>query len=233
MLEEDDAPTGGDFGRRVAALRAELRMSREELAERAEMSPGYVAYLEEHAPRITRQALYRLAGALHTTQDHLLGADTRVPPGAASTAIPLPVVTALPERECRELISSGGVGRVGFVAEGGAAPVILPVNYLVRDGAVVFRTADRGLIARHLPADVAFEVDRVDGAMSEGWSVLIAGRAEPLTGETASELRDRGAVRPWAGGDLDLFVRIVPARITGRRVGGGWPRDGAHDVRLL
>lgn len=224
--EEKTSAMGSDLGSRAAARRRELGLTRDEVARLADMDPGYVAYLEEHAPHMTRQALYRLAVALHTTQDYLLGAATGVPPGAMATEALLPETTAIPPGRCMDLIHPGGVGRVGFMPEGGFAPVILPVNYLVRDGEVVFRTRDRGVIAGHLPGTVAFEVDWVDGAMSEGWSVLVTGRAEPVTdGAEAASLRASAPVRPWAGGEHGLFVRVVVYEVSGRRVGGRAARD--------
>lgn len=219
--EEGTDTTGSDIGRRAAARRTELGLTREEVAHMADMDPGYVAYLEEYAPRMTRQALYRLAVALNTTQDYLLGSATDVPPGSGTTAAPLPKTTTLSPARCMELIGPGGVGRIGFVSRGGAAPTVLPVNYLVHDNDLVFRTTDHGVIAGHLPGDVAFEVDRVDGAMSEGWSVLVTGRAEPVTDEAESaSLRTSAPVRPWAGGEHDLFVRVVAYEVSGRHVSG-------------
>lgn len=219
--EVDRGPTGSDLGRRAAARREELGLTQEEVADLAGMDPGYVAYLEEYAPRMTRQALYRLALALNTTQDYLLGIGTDVPPGAATTAVPLPETHTLSPSRCMELIKPGGVGRIGFVVEGDTAPTILPVNYLVRDGTVVFRTVDHGVIAKHTSGDAAFEVDRVDGATSEGWSVLVVGHAAAVTDEAeVAAFRRSAPVRPWAGGDRDLFVRVVPDRISGRHVSG-------------
>ncbi|MBR8741820.1 pyridoxamine 5'-phosphate oxidase family protein [Nocardiopsis sp. MG754419] len=212
---------GGDFSRRAAARRAELGLSREDVAKLADMDPGYVAYLEEHAPKLTRQALYRLAMALNTTEDHLLGVNTDAPPGAATTITPVPETTALSRRKCLELMSPGGVGRIGLVLAEATVPTILPVNYRVHDGTLVFRTGGQGLIARHLPHDAAFEVDRVDGATSEGWSVLVMGRADPVTDEDeVAVLRERAPVRPWAQGEHDLYVRVIPQRVTGRKVRG-------------
>ncbi|MEC3891760.1 MULTISPECIES: helix-turn-helix domain-containing protein [Nocardiopsis] len=216
-------PDGGDLGHRAAARRRELGLTREQVAERADMDPGYVAYLEEHTPRMTRPALYRLAEALNTTQDHLLGTDTDLPPGAMATEVPLPRTTVLSSRRCLELIEPGGVGRVGLVT-GESAPVILPVNYLFHEGAIVFRTKDDGVIGERLPQDIAFEVDRVDDAMSQGWSVLVRGRAEAVTDRALEEeLRAHAPVRPWAGGERDLFVRVVPEEIGGREVSGRVP----------
>ena len=173
--------SGSDLGRRAAARREELGLSQDEVANLADMDPGYVHYLEHHAARMTRHALHRLAAALRTTEEHLLGADTDLPPGTASSAGRAPGTLTLSRERCLELISAGGVGRISFLNEYEAAPTVLPVNFLVRGGSIVFRTRARGVIARHLPCRAAFQVDRVDGVMSSGWSVLVIGRAEPVT----------------------------------------------------
>jgi hypothetical protein len=102
---------------------------------------------------------------------------------------------------------------------------VLPVNYALRDGAVVFRTAANGPLDEDLRtgitgADykVAFEIDSIDMATRGGWSVLIQGPAHRVTGAGEAAVRETG-VEPWAPGPRELFVRIVPSRITGRRVG--------------
>jgi nitroimidazol reductase NimA-like FMN-containing flavoprotein (pyridoxamine 5'-phosphate oxidase superfamily) len=121
------------------------------------------------------------------------------------------------------LISGGGVGRIAFGTASGLA--VLPVNYALQDGAVVFRTAEHGPLDEDLrtgisDADykVAFEIDSIDLATRQGWSVLIQGPAHHVTGAAEDAVR-RGGVESWAPGDRELFVRIVPSRITGRRVG--------------
>lgn len=54
-------------------------------------------------------------------------------------------------------------------------PAVVPVNYDVIDGAIVFRTAPGSVTASVVDEEVAFEVDRVDEARSMGWSVLAVG----------------------------------------------------------
>ncbi|MUL41532.1 helix-turn-helix domain-containing protein [Streptomonospora sp. PA3] len=220
-MNEGRNADGGDRSRRIAHRRSELGLTRAEVAARAGMDPGYVRYLEEHPARPSRESLYRLAQALHTSPDHLLGADTDTPPGAASTAVPRPQIRALSAGECRELISVGGVGRVAFAEAAGAAPLVLPVNYGLSGDAVVFRTASDGIIAQNASGPMSFQVDRLDATMSEGWSVLVAGRARLV--EDAAELaalREHHSLRPWAGGDREAWVRIEAEQVTGRRVGG-------------
>ncbi|GAB2518497.1 pyridoxamine 5'-phosphate oxidase family protein [Nocardiopsis aegyptia] len=212
----------GDLGRRVAQRRAELGLSQEEVAERAGMAPGFVAYLESHPPQLTKRALYRLADALRTSTDHLLGADTDVPPGVASTAVPRPRLSGLSRRACLDLIGPGGVGRVAFVSPTRSGPVVLPVNYALVDGDVAFRTAADAELVRQLPGYVGFEVDRLDDTMSEGWSVLVTGLARIVHDpDEDAALRALAPVRPWAGGERETYVRVTPDQVTGRRVTAG------------
>jgi len=51
----------------------------------------------------------------------------------------LPEVTALSEEECWSALSSARVGRLAVTAEDGAD--IYPVNFVVKDGNLFFRTA--------------------------------------------------------------------------------------------
>ena len=133
------------------------------------------------------------------------------------------VIEELDEGECLKLIAGGGIGRIAYTSRFG--PAVLPVNYAWRDGAVVFRTAANGPLDEDLrtgitDADyqVAFEIDSIDPAARTGWSVLIQGPAHHLTGAAEDAARQTG-VESWAPGDRELFVRIAPSRITGRRVG--------------
>jgi nitroimidazol reductase NimA-like FMN-containing flavoprotein (pyridoxamine 5'-phosphate oxidase superfamily) len=133
------------------------------------------------------------------------------------------VFEELDEEQCLNLISGSGIGRIGYTSRFG--PVILPVNYALQDGAVVFRTAANGPLDEDLrtgiaDADykVAFEIDSIDLASRQGWSVLVQGPAHHVTGAGEDAVRGAG-VESWAPGPRELFVRIAPSRISGRRVG--------------
>src|ERR1700761_3646086 len=133
------------------------------------------------------------------------------------------VMEELNEDECLTLIAPGGIGRIAYVGRFG--PAVLPVNYRLQDGAIVFRTAQSGPLDEDLrtgitDADykVAFEIDKIDAAARQGWSVLVQGPAHPVTGAEQDAVR-RAGVESWAPGNRELFVRIIPSRITGRRVG--------------
>ncbi|GAA0966263.1 hypothetical protein GCM10009555_007670 [Acrocarpospora macrocephala] len=124
--------------------------------------------------------------------------------------------------ECLSLISPGGVGRVAF--NGSDGPTILPVNYRVINGAIVFRTRAGGAMdedlrtgIEDLEIKIAFEVDEIDVARHEGWSVLVQGPVHHVADDEVRWVADPG-VQAWAGGTRDHYVRITPQRITGRRI---------------
>lgn len=133
------------------------------------------------------------------------------------------VLEELGEEECLALIAPGGIGRIAYASRFGLA--VLPVNYVLRDGAIVFRTAENGPLDVDLRTGIAdadyrvsFEIDSLHLDTKQGWSVLIQGPAHHVTGADEDALQDAG-VEPWAPGPRELYVRIVPSRITGRRVG--------------
>lgn len=221
MISVSTTPAGsgpvGDIGRRLALRRLQLGLSREEVAERAGIAPEYLAYVEDRpfaSPGPT--FLLRVAEALETSVPRLRGAGTGLPPGLGEAA-DSPRLTALDTDECRELLSDHGVGRIAVTTDDGVA--VVPVNYAVTGGAVVFRTEPTAVPALAVGRRVAFEVDRIDEALSEGWSVMVTGPASAVTDPRAvRELGELTGSAPWAGGERLLWVRIEPQRITGRRV---------------
>ncbi len=83
----------------------------------------------------------------------------------------------LSEEECRALLETSEIGRVGVSVR--ALPAIIPVRYAILDDHVVFRTSGDTLLAKVVAdAIVAFEADAVDRDDLHGWSVLVVGRAE-------------------------------------------------------
>ncbi|GGX76966.1 hypothetical protein GCM10010515_51230 [Streptomyces fructofermentans] len=66
---------------------------------------------------------------------------------------------------------------------------------------------------------MAFEADRIDDAFSSGWSVLVRGQARIVTDpEQIRRLDAEAFSAPWAGGRRDLWVRVEPRTVTGRRI---------------
>jgi hypothetical protein len=193
-------PDPGDLGRRVSHRRKELKLTSRQLAGLAGVSMPYLEHLETHPALPTQAALRQLAGALQTTPDSLLGAGTSQPPGQASCRPSShPVLQTLTAAECHDLLSPGGVGRVAFTTTDG--PVVLPVNYAMTGQTVIFRTAPDTVLAGYLDGPAGFEVDRLDETLSQGWSVLVTGRAVRVTSEAeVRHLEQHASVRPWAGG---------------------------------
>jgi len=134
-----------------------------------------------------------------------------------------PILEELTEAESLRLIEQAEVGRIGF--SGRYGPVVVPVNYKIIDGAVVFRTAVGSALVEDLRtgiADaeykVAFEIDHIDPASRTGWSVMIQGAAHHVDDEQEAAVVRGAGIEPWAGGEREQFVRIKPTFISGRRI---------------
>ena len=209
----------GDLSKRIAQRRAELRLSVAQVAARALVSTRYLEYLERY-PALPRPATLRaLAAALRTTPAALLGAGGQAPPGRTPLAGSATLESLTPA-ECRRLIEPGGIGRIAVATASGL--MVLPVNYVMVANTIVLRTGSGTLIAAHAADDVTFEVDHIDEALGQGWSVLVRGPAHRVAqpGELR-HLREHTALMPWAGGEREVYVRILPVHVSGRRVGAG------------
>ena len=128
--------------------------------------------------------------------------------------------------ECFDLLEPGGIGRVRFTSADGI--MMLPVNFAMMGKTIVFRTAPDTLLALYADGQVSFEVDHFDEALHEGWSVLVRGHAHTVTDEReVKHLEDGTHLEPWAPGARDVYVRIAPTRISGRRIQPSWPKTPA------
>jgi uncharacterized protein len=121
--------------------------------------------------------------------------------------------------ECHRLLATQEIGRLGVNAE--HYPLIFPVNYGLDNGVLVIRTHTGTMLTAADHANVTFEVDEVDRRTRTGWSVLVRGLAEEVTGAHRSELIRRtkaSGVTPWAPGEYGHWLRVIPHHITGRRI---------------
>ena len=134
-----------------------------------------------------------------------------------------PALEKLDEAECLRLISPGGIGRIAFTGRYGLT--VLPVNYKLHDGAIVFRTAqdsptgeDLRTGIAHAEYQVAFEIDHIDPGTREGWSVLIHGPAHHMSSDSERAAVLESGVEPWPGGAREHAIRIPLSKVTGRRL---------------
>jgi transcriptional regulator with XRE-family HTH domain len=202
----------GDLARRVTHRRMELGLSTEELAKRAGVDAWFLAYFEQSSDTaLSGGSLLRLSVALDTTPFALEGGQVDRPPGPGRAGLH-PTLESLTQEQCETHLSNGGVGRV--VLSTGAGPVALPVNFVFTDGTIVFRTSDS--MTASISGVVAFEVDHIDEAMSEGWSVLVRGHARLIEDPEGLLSPAHLELEPWAGGARLNVVGIVPFEITGR-----------------
>lgn len=125
--------------------------------------------------------------------------------------------TVLAPDECDSLLRQSHLGRIAVVDH--EMPLILPVNFVVDESEVVFRTNPGSKLdaaLQHSP--VAFEIDGIDSRSQTGWSVLVRGRAHEVTDPVELERLEQLALVSWAPGGRQHYVRVVPEQTTGRRI---------------
>ena len=177
----------------------------------------YLEYLENFPGQPGADTLRRLAAALHTTPAALLGAGAGAPGRVSRERHGTGELKPLTLSECCRLLAPGGIGRIAFATASGL--IVLPVNYAMPAGTILVRTSVGSVIAAHADGPVSFEADRIDLPLGQAWSVLVRGVAHRVL--QPGELRNLRAiceVRPWPAGAHDLLIRIIPGKVTGRRI---------------
>jgi nitroimidazol reductase NimA-like FMN-containing flavoprotein (pyridoxamine 5'-phosphate oxidase superfamily) len=122
----------------------------------------------------------------------------------------------LGEAQCWELLDRAQVGRLAVDIAG--QPDIFPINFLVNEGGIVFRSAaGTKLAGAVLNRFVAFEIDGYEPDDRVAWSVVVKGQARAI--EAMQEVFDAEELPlyPWLAWDKPNFVRIEPMVVTGRR----------------
>jgi nitroimidazol reductase NimA-like FMN-containing flavoprotein (pyridoxamine 5'-phosphate oxidase superfamily) len=151
------------------------------------------------------------------------GSPARPEPGQDPVTSTPEAPEVLSEAESLVLVSSVGFGRLAYSGRYGLT--VMPVNYKLHEGSILFRTAHNSPTDEDLRTgmpgaeyQVAFEVDHIDTDTREGWSVLIQGDAHHVDTEAERASVLAAGLESWAGGEREHFLRIFPVRITGRRL---------------
>lgn len=135
-----------------------------------------------------------------------------VSPRATDDTTRAAVLVELDRAECVALLADQRVGRFAVVDRDGL-PFVVPVNYVLVDGTVLFRTRAGTKLDALRRGPVAFQVDSVDESQRIAWSVLVQGVAHE-----ASPHDLRGAdPEPWTDAGPH-WIQIVPRFISGRRL---------------
>jgi len=126
-----------------------------------------------------------------------------------------PDTVQLTQDECWSLLEGHVVARLAVDIAG--RPDIFPINYVVDDRSIVFRSgAGTKLAGAVLGRHVAIEIDglNVDGSV---WSVVVKGIAHEIEDMTERFEVEELPLYPWIASYKPNFVRIQPELTTGRR----------------
>lgn len=209
----------------VRSRRCGLGLTVRQLACRIDLPVTWVESLEEGSAPVSHAALARVAAALGTSAERLLSGAVEAPrdhaPAGPSTPAPdTRELVVMTEEECRARLLLHEVGRVAPAMS--REPFVLPVDYLIDAGDVVYRSV-AGSRPAELVGRVAFEVDDLIRMARLGWSVLVIGDAEHVSDPIETNRLAAAQARTWSDGTREVWTRIRPSDITGRRLR---PRPG-------
>ncbi|HEU0183180.1 MAG TPA: pyridoxamine 5'-phosphate oxidase family protein [Agromyces mariniharenae] len=124
-------------------------------------------------------------------------------------------VRVLSDDECWALLVEKDFGRLAVSI--GDQPEIFPINYTTVEGGILVRTAEgTKLFGVTVNNRVAFEID--DFGATDGWSVVLKGRARALESEAEIAEAEQASLVPWIPTVKRNFIRIAVEEISGRRV---------------
>jgi nitroimidazol reductase NimA-like FMN-containing flavoprotein (pyridoxamine 5'-phosphate oxidase superfamily) len=135
----------------------------------------------------------------------------------------LELLAELSQNECIFRLEASGVGRVAGVLD--CRPYICPVEYVVHEGAIFFRTR-RGSRLHMATRDsyAALEIDSIELMHREGWTVLVQGPSVHVTDPAEISALTQACAAPWTDDARDAIVRIRMDEVRGERIGDGSAR---------
>lgn len=127
-------------------------------------------------------------------------------------------LVALGRDSCIEYLEQAPYVRIGFVVDG--EPMVLPVNHLLYEGAIYFRTAPGSKLGSAAAGNmVVIEADEGDEQRRIGWSVVAKGRASIVLDDAEIEALLAEPFEPWTLPDNRSFwIRVDVHDLEGRRI---------------
>ncbi|HJD49837.1 MAG TPA: pyridoxamine 5'-phosphate oxidase family protein [Candidatus Corynebacterium intestinavium] len=123
-------------------------------------------------------------------------------------------IEVLKEDEALELMGDQQLGRLVVRIKDDFD--IYPLNYVVNEGKIYFRTAEGSkLFTVSINDRVLFEAD--DHTEDKAWSVIVKGRARILQRTDEIQEADELPLKPWLPTLKYNYVEITPEEISGRR----------------
>ncbi|GAA1976584.1 pyridoxamine 5'-phosphate oxidase family protein [Isoptericola halotolerans] len=123
--------------------------------------------------------------------------------------------TTLSADECWEFLGDRPVGRLATAVAG--EPDIFPISFAVAERHVVFRTHPGSkLVEVAVNARVAFEADEWTPEVAT--SVVVKGTAEILDRDADVAAAEATGLVSYLDDGKDVWVRITPTTVTGRRL---------------
>ena len=123
---------------------------------------------------------------------------------------------AMTQDECWSMLDRQVVGRLAV--DVGGHPDIFPINYVVDDATIVFKTsAGTKFAAAVLSRNVAFEIDGFEADQRTVWSVVLKGVAHEVENMYDRFEAEDLPLYPWVAEQKPSYVRVTPTIVTGRR----------------
>lgn len=123
-------------------------------------------------------------------------------------------IEVLKEDEALELMGNQQLGRLVVRIKDDFD--IYPLNYVVNEGKIYFRTAEGSkLFTVSINERVLFEAD--DHTEDKAWSVIVKGSARILERTDEIQQADELPLKPWLPTLKYNYVEITPEEISGRR----------------
>ena len=131
----------------------------------------------------------------------------------------------LDDSQCWQYLESQQLGRLAVAV--GAHPDIFPLNYIVHDGRLLFRTAEGSKLASMAVNEaIAFEIDGYEAETNTVWSVVLQGHSRIVENDDESSQMEGLPLVPWNLSEKSNFVEISVSFMAGRRfIAEGRPQD--------